>query len=63
MIMKNNIILYIEKQKIDKIALCQHLKISIEKMNMNSSVDWTADELLSVCQYLHIDPWHFYNVD
>lgn len=40
--------------------LSDTLKIDRNKFEKNSKKDWSAEELLEICDYLDIDPSQFY---
>ena len=58
--MKNRIIDYIEQEKMQKEQICRRLSLYQEKLDKESTVDWTGEELLEICQYLNINPYDFY---
>ena len=58
--MKNRIIEYMETCEISFDHLSDALKIDRNKFEKNSKKDWSAEELLEICDYLDIDPSQFY---
>ncbi|MBQ2800539.1 MAG: hypothetical protein IJF03_04030 [Lachnospiraceae bacterium] len=58
--MKNTLLSYIENCGISVEHLSKELNMDVAKFQVNSKLDWNAQELLQICSYLDIEPTKFY---
>ena len=57
---KDKIVAYIEQNEISKEELAGVLGMNIEKFMIGNDIEWSAGDLLEICNVLGVNPMEFY---